>query len=388
MVGHCSNWNADSYYKNDIGDGFVFCAYSFTPDFFNQKKILKQNSDAILSNSFIDLQFFGKKESGNIDKGKLSTYEFHPAAISNLLEVTNIYIINAIKRGIDFQISLGLKNIIIPNYYENDNINNLLGTIRTINNWLKKNKKDDIKYFMSIPITNHTIIDAKKIDDILYCLTDIDILFDGYYIVCESKPETRRKLSVDYKYLKNLSRVFEVLKKQKFITIYAYANWDAIVFLATTDIDYITIASFENLRNFNIKRFTQTEDGGPSKGWYFSEKILNMVKAQLLDLVRAQNGIDIIRNEKNIFSDNILNPAFNWSNQNPDVHKNYLLSIDRLLKQIANIKDLKIRKQFVLDKILEAIKNYEILEEKKIFFPDPESKNYHLHIWESYLRSK
>ena len=152
MVGHCSNWNVDSYFKNDIGNGFVFCAYSFVPEFFSQKKIHKQNSKSILDNSFIDLQFFGKKESGNIDKGKLSTYSFHPAALNNSSEVTNVYIINAIKKGIDFQISLGLKNIIIPNYYENDDTNNLLGIIKTVNNWLKKTGRRQCRYQVTAPL--------------------------------------------------------------------------------------------------------------------------------------------------------------------------------------------------------------------------------------------
>ncbi|MEJ7823407.1 MAG: hypothetical protein WKF85_13875, partial [Chitinophagaceae bacterium] len=194
-------------------------------------------------------------------------------------------------------------------------------------------------------------------------------------------------ISVDFKYLKNLSRIFEVLKKQKFLTIYAYANWDALVFLASTDIDYITIASFENLRNFTIKRFTVTEDGGPSKGWYYSEKILNMIKAQLIDLVRSQNGIDIIKNEKNIFSDDLLQPNYPWSSQKPEIYKNYLLSIDRTLKQIAGISDFTERKNYVVSLIDKASEAYALLASKKIFLTF-ESKNYHLDNWKSYLLTK
>lgn len=387
MVGHRHNWNLDTFYKNEIGDGFIFCAYSFDAETFNKPTLNKYDLQDILSKSFFDLQYFGKKESGNIAKGNLGTYDFHPAHDPNNNQQTEVYFEIAIRRGIEYQISIGLKNVVIPMFYENDDLNKFLGTLKTINKWLAKNKVDGVKYFMTIPITHHTIIDAKKVDQVLNCLTDMDIIFDGYYILCESKPDNMQKVSTDYKYLNNLGRVFEVLKKQKFITIYAYANWDAIVFLATTNIDYISIASYENLRNFSIKRFLVTEDGGPSKGWYYSEKLLNFVKAPLLDLVRIQGGIDIIRNERNIFSDDILRPNYPWSNQKPEVHKNYMLSIERTLKQIASIEDLEERKQYVITLIENALTAYDALAVKRINFTN-ESKNYHLDTWRNYLLTK
>ncbi|RYF99320.1 MAG: hypothetical protein EOO07_36895 [Chitinophagaceae bacterium] len=234
MVGHRHNWNLDTFYQNAIGDGFIFCAYSFGADTWKKTTLNKRNLNDVLSRSFLDLQYYGKKESGNIAKGNLASYDFHPAHDPDNDQHTDVYFEVAIRKGIDYQINLGVKNVIIPMFYENDDINKFLGAVKTINSWLANNRVHDIKYFMTIPITNHTIIDGKKIDEILYCLTDMAIVFDGYYILCESKPDNMQKVSTDYKYLKNLSRVFEVLKRQKFITVYAYANWDAIVFLATT----------------------------------------------------------------------------------------------------------------------------------------------------------
>ena len=387
MVGHRHNWNLDTYYKNAIGDGFIFCAYSFDAATFTKPTLNKYNLKDILSKSFFDLQYFGKKESGNIAKGNLATYDFHPAHDPSNDQQTDVYFELAIRKGIEFQINIGLKNIIIPMFYENDDLDKFLGTLKTINKSLKKNKVDGISYYMTIPITHHTIIDAQKIDKILFCLTDMDIVFDGYYVLCESKPDTMQKVSTDYKYLHNLGRVFEVLKKQNFKTIYAYANWDAIVFLATTNIDFISIASYENLRNFSIKRFLVTEDGGPSKGWYYSEKLLNFVKAPLLDLVRMQDGLDIIKNERNIFSDDILRPNYPWSNQKPEVHKNYLLSIERTLKDIAAIDNIQLRKEYVLKLIENAMSAYNALATKKINLTN-ESKNYHLETWYNYLLTK
>lgn len=385
LTGHFQKWNLDSYFQNSIGDGFVFCAYSFEEGFFAKDKVNGYVTDEILSHSFFDLQYYGKKEGGNIQKGKLGTYPFHPTANAESEEQTNVLIESLIKQGITYQIdNLGLKNVIIPNYYENERPNDFIAIIKSINKWLTTNKVDGIKYFMTLPIANHTIIDEAKIDELLFHLTDLPIVFDGYYIVCEAKPDARQKISTDFKYLRNLATIFKTLKKQKFETIYAYANWDALVFLSLADIDYITIGTYENLRNFTIKRFTTQEDGGPSKGWYFSEALLNFVKAQFLDLIRNQKGIDIIKNERNVFSDAILVEGYPWSNQKPEVHKNYLLTITRLLKELASENDLEKRKKLLIAKIDQAEKNYEQLERLHITLTD-ESKNYHLGMWKSFL---
>ncbi|THU33003.1 hypothetical protein FAM09_26530 [Niastella caeni] len=388
LAGHLIKWNLDAYYQNDISEGFVICAYNFENGYFSRDKISGYETSDILNKAYFDLQYFAKKDAKNITKGKLGTYPFHPAAAMDDGSQTNTWIENLIKQGVKFQIeTLGLKNIIIPNYYENDNLEQFVGMIKTINRWLSNNKIEGVKYYMTIPITNHTIIDAEKIDKLLFYLTDISIVFDGYYILCESKPDNRQKVSTDFKYLNNLTTVLYVLKKQKFTTIYSYANWDALIFLSLTDIDYITIGTYENLRNFSIKRFTMDEDGGPSKGWYFSEKVLNFIKSPWLDLIRMNNGLDLIKNERNIFSDAILTFGYPWSNQKPEVHKNYLLSVERQLKEIASIEDLSVRKKYMIDKIDAAIATYRKLNEMNIYFDD-ESRNYHLATWRSYLLSK
>ncbi|PVY40381.1 hypothetical protein [Pontibacter virosus] len=387
LLGHNANWNLDLHFQNEVGDGFVFCAYSFPDGYFGRDKISGgYKTTTVIDKSFIDLQYYGKKESANLTKSKLTTYSFHPSNVDSGAE-TNQYLITSIIQGIEYQLKLGFKKIIIPNYCDNENIDAFIGIIKQVNRWLIINKADDVQYFMSIPFSYHTIHNSEKVETVLYHLTDKKIVFDGYYIVCEPKPETRQKLSIETTYLSNITRVLSVLKKQGFKTIYAYANWDTLVFLALTDIDYVTIASFENLRNFSIKRFTVTEGGGPSKGWYFSEAALNMIKAQYMTLLREKGTLDFIENQHNIFSDAVLQENYPWSNTKPEVHKNYMLSVAKLLKKVSSISNIDQRKLFVLNKIDEAISVYEALESRNVYLED-ESKNYHLGIWKSFLRSR
>ncbi|MEJ7913033.1 MAG: hypothetical protein WKF70_07755, partial [Chitinophagaceae bacterium] len=186
LVGHRPNWNLDAYFQNQVGDGFVFCAFSCQEGFFKQKTINGYDTKEILNKSFLDFQFFGKKESGLISKGKLSSYPFHPAATPDTELKTSAYMEVAIREAVKYQIELGLQNIIIPTYYENDSLSEFIGHLETTNLWLRKNKNPELKYFMTIPVTHHALIDSEKIEKLLYSLTDMDIVFDGYYIVCES----------------------------------------------------------------------------------------------------------------------------------------------------------------------------------------------------------
>jgi hypothetical protein len=374
ILGHNSNWSIESHLQQNIGDYFLIAAYNHGIDFITKKSFQK-----ILDISMIDLQFYGKKSS----KGKLAEFPFHPAN-DDSLEATSVYLENCIKNSITFQIESGFQNIIIPHFYAKDSVRDIIGMIRNINKYVKGLPHDINKYFMTLPFANHIINDSHKVEEILFECTQMNISFDGYFVVCENMPEFRKKVTTDIDVIKNLARVLKTLKSQNFETIYAYANWDAILFLALTDIDYVTIGTYENLRNFDIKRYIEPDSGGNSRGYYFSEKLLNMVKADDITLLRQTGNLDLIRNERNIFSDIILNPGYVWNIHKPDVNKNYLLSIARLLKTISSISDIKERKRFVKKMIDRAMNLYDMLEDRGTYL-NKESGNYHLNIWKSFL---
>ena len=379
LLGHNSNWNLDIHYEQGVGEAFLFTAYTHGKRFLDKKIYQK-----IIDSSMIDLQFYGKKDTTNAT-GKLSEFDFHPVNVDTDT-VTNIYFENCVKEAIKFQLETGFKKIIIPNFYENEETRDIISMIQSMNNYIKsiKHEFNEIEFYMTLPFAHHIIINKEKVEEILVACTDMSIVFDGYFITCETKPETKKKVSTDIKIFKNLTRVFKTLKAQDFKTIYAYANWDAIIYLAETDIDYITIGSFENLRNFDIKRFVEKTSGGFSPGFYFSEKLLNMVKSNDLSNIRGTGNLELILNDKNIFSDIIINENFPWSSTKPDVNKNYLLAVTKLLQEIADIEDLEQRKKHVQKLIDQAIFNYNQLEKRHVFLEN-ESSNYHLASWKTHL---
>lgn len=387
QLGHRYNWNLDCYFDNKIGDGFIFCAYSF-PEGKIGSEVSGYKSKEYLPISCIDLQYYGYKNSR--DRGELGTYDFHPAKMEAEGTTIPAYY-ELIYKGIEYQIKLGIKKIIIPMRCETTkDITKLSSFVEKINKYVLDNRQIDTEYYLTISFTDAEIKDLEWVEKVLTLLTNINKVFDGYYIVCDSAPEYKKKISINYDYYTNLSRIFSVLKKNNFKLIYGYANWDAVVFLTLVDIDYISIGTFENLRKFNIKRFTEDAGGGPSQGWYYSEKLLNMIRSQELAKLRASSCIELIKNEKNIFSDVILDRAYPWANNGnnrPDVHKNYLLAISREFEEIGSKKIGNERINHILQKITEAKKIYKELYDKKVFL-DEESSDYHLSAWENFLRSK
>ena len=377
VLGHNFKWNIDAYRENSIGDGFLISAFTFGNTFLSDRRI-----EELFDKCMIDLQFYGKKSP--LKKGHLRDFSFHPIN-NDSDEITSLYISGCINQAIQYQEKQGFDKVIIPISYETENCKDILGLIRLANQYVSKHRKDGVKYYMTIPFSYDIIRNNDSVSEILAAVTNMNIVFDGFFVVCETKPEQGHKITIDPKIISNLSRVFKTLKYQDFETIYGYANWDAIIYLAQTDIDYITIGTFENLRNFFIKRYTQDLSGGASQGYYFSEKLLNMIKAQDISNIRHNRMLNAIANEKSIFSDAILKSDYIWSTQKPEVNKNYLLAISRLLSEIAAIEDVRERTLMVLYKIQEAIDTYNLLDDNYVALAAPESQNYHLVVWQQYL---
>ena len=380
QVWHFWKWNLDSYFENNIWDWFIFNAYSFSEEKI-WKKISSYKFEDFKDVSFLDLQFFWWNSS--IDKWKLDTYNFHPThSTLTLTSKTDL-----IFQWINYQISKGFKKIIIPNaYYNIDETGKMVDIIKIVNKKLKKTKVDNIKYYMTIPISNDLINSEELIKELLFNLTDIDINFDWYYIACEAKPETRKKINISFNYYNNLYEILKTLKSQKFEIIYAYSNFDALLFYSLVDIDYISFWTYENLRNFDITRFKENSKWfWRSKWWYFSEKLLNMIKADNIDLIRKMNWLELIKNENNIFSDEILTDWYPWDNNRAQIHKNYLLSIFNLFKELE-LLSIWNRKNIMISKIEEAKNIYLKLEYNKINLFD-ESSDYHLNTWLQFLKT-
>lgn len=380
QVGHHGKWPLDSHFENTIGDGFIFTAYNFDNESFG-KSISGYSPEQYLPKSMLDLQFYGNKLSRG---GSLQSYPFHPINLDPSAE-THVAIIESVKTAIDFQIERGFSSVIIPQVYESSLESGVTSDlIKGINKVLASKKSEGIKYYMTLPISGSQIRNDNEVEKLLQEVTDMDICFDGFYVVCESNLEIRKKVSIDFGYYSNLNKVLETLSKQGFDTILGYANFDALIFTAMSNLEAVTIGTYETLRKFDIKRFTEEGGGGPSDGWYWSEKLLNFVDSRELVVLRKFQAVDLIANEDNVFSDQILTDGYEWSTHKPDVHKNYLLSISRLLNEVATAGERSAKIDLLSRKIASAKQTYKLLESRGVVLGDT-SSDYHLSMWLSTL---
>jgi hypothetical protein len=384
-LGHNNKWNIDSYFQNEIGHELLFSAYSFGEDTFSQNTITSNSYklENIIPFSALDLQYFGKQSSK--DLGKFNTYNFHPSSYIGT-EKTDIYGPNKIIQGVKFQEKIGFKKIIIPNFYYENGTNELCEAIKNTN--VKLKKKDGFEYYLTLPLSFLNLQNIDNIRNILSVATDKNIQFDGYYIVPEPRLTYKQKLCLDYDYLENLYYTFKLLKKNGFKIIYGYANWDALLFSALVELDYVTIGTYENLRSFKLSRFTDKVSGGNSKGAYFSGKLLNFIKAEELPKFKRKAALDLIKNEHNIFSDIILSDTFLWTSMHkPEIQKNYLLEISNLLTKVSSYPETKDRVKYLYHKIKKAIELYKTIYEKGVYL-ETESSDYHLETWLTFLADK
>lgn len=379
QLGHKKNWNAEAFYENSVGDGFIFCAYSNEIDKIG-KDFYGHKPEEYLPISFLDLQFYGGKQSTG---GKLNTYPFHPINRSED-EDTSTSLLEDITEAIEFQKKAGFKSIIIPHIYNLHETDYTISILKSVNEYLSKNKTEDHEYYMTLPFGVDEIHDPERVEKILQEATDMHIKIDGYYIVCEQNLTGNRKVSEDADYYENLSRVFNTLTNQGFKVIHGFANVDAVVFSAIANIDFVSIGTYEVQRNFNIERYTEDVSGGGSKGWYFSEKLLGFIRSQELTLVRKSNSIDLISNDDNVFSDTILKEDYDWNIHKPEVHKNYLVAISKILKEIDSCSSQSDKINLILEKALSARNTYKKLESNGVFFSN-ESSGYHLPFWQTIL---
>jgi hypothetical protein len=379
LLGHNHKWALDAYFQNNIGGGFIFGAFNFQYLAFNGK-ISGYSQDEYLGVSLFDPQFYANKVA---EGGKLGSYPFHPLH-SDASDITEFDTLELVYDAVQFQENKNFFAIIVPNFYA-DNFQKSLKYIDRINERMKNTMTDEREYYLTIPIAYDHILNEQNIERLLFELTDKKINFDGFYLALEAKPEFKNKLCLNADFLLNVLNILRTLKHHGFKIILSYANFDALVYFSLCDIDYISIGTYENLRKFSNDRFIGSIGGGPSDGWYFSEKLLNFVKAPYIAYLRRARCLDLITNESNIFSDAILQPHFAWNTHKPDVHKNYLLSISRLFDELAAIKDIGQRADTLISKIDSARELYSVIWNDYNVKLLEESSDKHLADWLTFI---
>lgn len=252
QVGHCSNWNIESYTQDSTGDGLIF-----SPVHQSATQIGSIASE-IKSESFLDPQYYLPSSQ----KKKLHTYNFFPELISSGFDTMDFanFARKSAEECIKFQLENDFDRIIIPARYFDQMLPNYTESqeVYTVKPFLEVIEKLSVSkpIFITLPLTSHMILNEAYRIHLLNWITTFPEI-DGVYLF--SSNERKTKQIADENYLFSYLEFCRELKEAELELVIGYLNTEGLLFSLVDDIT-ITMGAFENTRMFSLDKFLNSDD--------------------------------------------------------------------------------------------------------------------------------
>ncbi|HCS63740.1 MAG TPA: hypothetical protein DIW64_06400 [Cellvibrio sp.] len=252
QVGHCSNWNIESYTQDSTGDGLIF-----SPVHQSATQIGSIASE-IKSESFLDPQYYLPSSQ----KKKLHTYDFFPELISSGFDTMDFanFARKSAEECIKFQLENDFDRIIIPARYFDQMLPNYTESqeVYTVKPFLEVIEKLSVSkpIFITLPLTSHMILNEAYRIHLLNWITTFPEI-DGVYLF--SSNERKTKQITDENYLFSYLEFCRELKEAELELVIGYLNTEGLLFSLVEDIT-ITMGAFENTRMFSLDKFLNSDD--------------------------------------------------------------------------------------------------------------------------------
>ncbi|EKF9273269.1 hypothetical protein ACPF44_002961 [Vibrio cholerae] len=357
QAGHNSNWNRESFTKDNVGDGII---YSPVHDDFNR---INSFNKKLKATSIFDPQFY----LPNSAKPKFKTYDFFPNTIMNehlgsgfSTVDYSIVALESARRCVKFQLEQGFGKLIIPtrafeqfdpNYIESQSesfVNPFLTAMKENNAIGKK------EIFLTVPITSHMLnIDGYK-NNILNWITSYPEI-DGIYLICQHDRKTKQ--IIDTSFLVDYMKIIKSTCDTGLKVIVGYTNTESLLYSLCGEIS-LTVGAFENTRIFSLDKFVVSDEGkrGPKPRIYIP-KLMNWILFEEAKLIK--------KNDENLWNDiytetkyskdafsKTKDPAFNT----PTLYKHYFITFS---EQITSLSKLTIdQRNLTINSWLDNANNY------------------------------
>jgi len=358
-------------FDQNIGDGLIYSPVNVDADKLNGY------DEKYKKSSFLDPQLYLLNEA----KGTLDTYPYFPGNIEPDFSTPDLdeSQLKLAKLCIDYQQGNDFKYIVIPTrYYEDNPTNYFLQSsdyfVEPFCTYLKKNSVDK-PILLSVIIKSIMLTDADRFNQVLNWITSHQNI-NGVYLIFENNFSTKQ--IKEFEYLLNALKIIDILKKNQLEVHIGYTNTEALLYSIAMP-DSITIASYENLRNFGIKRFRdleKTQMRAPNARLYSSHLL------QWVDYNYIQSMKSLVSNYEEMFDDSdykplMFTPDFNWHFMKAEPYKHYFQVFS---KQLATLPTEKLARIDSLKEIIKkAISNFTIIEKDVLL--DDNSDGSHLPIW-------
>lgn len=372
---HCGyryKWNFESYYEDEVGDGFVIAA-----SHIEKGKVLElEEPERIIS--IFDPQFFLPTNQVR----KLSTYDFFPDKISNGYITSTFsdgFNEECAKRCVKFQIDSGFKKIIIPTKYYSGMPTTFIQ--QQSEHFVTPFIKEVNKYKNHNPVLLQLVLNENMIKsddysaDILNWVTGIKGI-SGVYLISEINH--RQKQISDIEFLYSYLKFISALRLNDLYVLLGFQNTESLI-LSIAGPDAITIGSYENLRMFNIQNFQlglPYTRRSPNPRIYVP-KLLQWIETNYVGAIRRKIGDDLF--EDNRYRALFFDPTHHWHFQKPELYKHYFLAFSRQMNAIANY-DGEERYQVIKKMISDSIDNFKLIRQNGIIL-GAENDGSHLSPW-------
>jgi len=372
QTGHNCIWNKDSLVEDQAGDGLIL-----SPVNMDQSKI-SDLSDDIKMHSFFDPQFYMPKDA----KGKLSSYDFFPANLINNFQSSDFETSKdeLAKQCIDFQISNNFEYVIIPTRYFEDIpadfydqvtkyfIEPYLNYFRSIN--------VDKKILLTCIVKQTQLLNDESRAYILNWLSSFNDL-SGFYLIFENDFQTKQIKHPTY--LVNALKFIYSLRANDFTVNIGYNNTEGILY-SVADPSSISMGSYDNLRQFGIKRFVTSDKKQPMQPnpRLYSKTLFQFIDYRYLDALSSlyKDGVALFEDSR--YQPLMFNSEYNWHFTKSEPYKHFFLIFQKQLQEIPI--GMFERINYLKDSFRESIELFKHINEAGVFL-DENSDGSHLSFW-------
>lgn len=362
--------------KNSFLDGVILSPKAEKPE--KLKEFIDELS-ACNTTVFFDPQFYMGAFEGSVSLGKLEQYEFWRND-----EITKKYlsvpqnIRDIVVRYINYQIDVGLKNIVSPSvFFESFDSRMSQIALSLSNESVSATLGKDL--YISLCINESAFSNFEDESEFL----DIISLFDvkGFYVIIERNTNDNPNIIESEKMANIMYFLYNLAEINGFDVILGYGDYVGLPIYAS-GIKHIATGWYENTRKFDRNNFYQKDGMRRPNKRYYSNKLLNSIllipelqmiqERDLLGSVLSQTQYDhFMYNDLagSLWTD-IYSCLSRWEAEAQIIKE--LDDIDNTLGKVALMKK----------KIIEAKARYSILPED---YFDIKSKSTHLNMWLSGL---
>lgn len=373
QVGHCSNWNLESFGEDQCGDGLIL-----SPVHQALPKV-EELPETVRRRALFDPQYY----LPNSPKAKLSTYPFFPDQISDGFSTVNFLLLalESARQCVQFQIAQQFEGIVIPTrfvdqmttkYFENQEeltVKPFLTALGEVG--------AGSPVYLTVAITAAMLIDEGFQTQMLNWITGFSEI-SGVYILVGDSRNTKQIRSEAFlvAYLKFVHELAEA----GLTTLLGHLNTESVLF-SLFDEAVLTFGSFENTRIFSLDKFIENEEErrGP-KARIYLPGLLNWVRYE--QAVQIRDDDPLLWSQvyaETEYAERVLAAAAEPTFNQPGLYKHHFVCLAAQIKRFSSMP-LEQRFQAIRSDLKRAIDLHAQVEDMPLDL-DPHGNGQHLEPW-------